>query len=61
MSRVFFCGIKNFQKDVHIKPIFPIYIVEGCERPEEWKDAHHIFPRSNGQREWIYDEPASMG
>ena len=26
---------KNFQKDIHIKPIFPIYIVEGCERPEE--------------------------
>ena len=25
MSRVFFYGIKNFQKDVHIKPIFPIY------------------------------------
>jgi len=23
---------KNFQKDVHIKPIFPIYIIEGCER-----------------------------
>ena len=52
---------KNFQKYVHIKPIFPIYIIEGCERPEEWKEAHHIFPRSNGHREWIYDEPASMG
>lgn len=34
--------------DVHIKAIFAIYyivIVEGWDRPEEWKEAHHIFPR----------------
>lgn len=36
---------KNFQKDVHIKAIFAINIVEECERPEEWKNAYHIFPR----------------
>lgn len=50
--------------DVHIKAIFAIYyivIVEGYERPAEWKDAHHIFPRSNGHREWIYEEQKPMG
>lgn len=33
--------------DVHIKAIFAIYIVivEGWDRPDEWKEAHHIFSR----------------
>lgn len=47
--------------DLHIFESRGIYIVEGYERPAEWKDAHHIFPRSNGHREWIYEEQKPMG
>ena len=45
MSRVFFYGIKKFSKGRSHKSDFAINIVEECERPAEWKDAHHIFPR----------------
>lgn len=52
---------KIFYEDLHIFESRGIYIVEGYERPAEWKDAHHIFPRSNGHREWIYEEQKPMG
>lgn len=37
--------LKILDADLHIFESRVIYIVEGCERPEEWKEAHHIFPR----------------
>jgi len=36
---------KTFEIDVHKNAIFSINIVEGCERPAEWKEVLHEFPR----------------